>query len=202
MLRETERADAAARDERERLSQDLHDGLQGRLLGIALNLQLSGREVDDPATRLLVEQTVASLRDAVEDVRALAGGRLPATLVDEGLRPALADLVRPLATVIELEVPDTRFAPEVEAVSYFVVGEAISNAIKHGWADSVRVRLETLGDQLTIMVSDDGVGGADPRLGSGLRGLAERVSASGGVLVLHDGVPRGTVVEASLPCVS
>jgi hypothetical protein len=79
------------------------------------------------------------LRDAVEDVRALAGGRLPATLVDEGLRPALADLVRPLATVIELEVPDTRFAPEVEAVSYFVVGEAISNAIKHGWADSDRL---------------------------------------------------------------
>ena len=200
VLRETERADAAARDERERLSQDLHDGLQGRLLGIALNLQLSGREVDDPAARLLVEQTVASLRDAVEDVRALAGGRLPATLVDEGLRPALADLVRPLATVIELEVPDTRFAPEVEAVSYFVVGEAISNAIKHGWADSVRVRLETVGDQLTIMISDDGVGGADPRLGSGLRGLAERVSASGGVLVVRDGVPRGTVVEASVPC--
>jgi signal transduction histidine kinase len=73
VLRETERADAAARDERERLSQDLHDGLQGRLLGLALNLQLSGREVDDPAARLLVEQTVASLRDAVEDVRALAG---------------------------------------------------------------------------------------------------------------------------------
>lgn len=199
-LQEGRRADAAAAAERTRLSQDLHDGLQGRLLGIALNLQLSGREVDDPAARLLVEQTVASLRDAVDDVRALGGGRLPTTLVDGGLRPALADLVRPLATVVDLEVPERRFAPEVEATSYFVIGEAISNAIKHGRASRVRVRLTTTTERLMIMVSDDGVGGADPRLGSGLRGLSERVAASGGMLVVRDGVPTGTVVEAVLPC--
>lgn len=200
VLRETERADAAARVERDRLSQDLHDGLQGRLLGIALNLQLSGREVDDPSARLLVDQTVAALRDTVEDVRALAGGRLPATLVAGGLRPALTDLVRPLSTVVELRVADSRFAPEVEATGYFVVSEAVSNAIKHGRAEQVRVRVERDADQLVIMVSDDGLGGADPRLGSGLRGLAERVSASGGVLVVRDKTPTGTVVEASLPC--
>lgn len=199
-LQETRRADAAAAAERARLSQDLHDGLQGRLLGIALNLQLSGREVDDPAARLLVEQTVDSLRDAVDDVRALGGGRLPTTLVDGGLGPALADLVRPLAAVVDLEVPERRFAPHVEATSYFVVGEAISNAIKHGRAGSVRVRLTTATERLTIMVSDDGVGGADPRLGSGLRGLSERVAASGGMLVVRDGVPTGTVVEAVVPC--
>ena len=80
--RESARADDAARTERVRLSQDLHDGLQGRLLGIALNLQLSGHDVDDPAARLLVDQTVGSLRDAVDDVRSLAGGRLPSTLVE------------------------------------------------------------------------------------------------------------------------
>ena len=91
MLRETERADAAGRDEQERLGPGPARRTAERLLGIALNLQLSGRGVDDPAARLLVEQPVASLRDAVEDVRALAGRRLPATLVDEGLRPALAD---------------------------------------------------------------------------------------------------------------
>ena len=203
-LRERSRADSAARDERVRLTQDLHDGLQGRLLGIALNLQLSGREIADPTARLLVEQTVASLRDAVEDVRALAGGRLPTTLVDAGLRSALADLVRPLATVVDLRVPDVRFPPEVEATSYFVVGEAVSNAIKHGRAERIVVSVEEAEDQVTIVVSDDGVGGADPRLGSGLRGLGERVAASGGVLVVRDGDRAGgrsgTVVEASLPC--
>ena len=199
--RESARADDAARAERVRLSQDLHDGLQGRLLGIALNLQLSGHDVDDPAARLLVDQTVASLRDAVDDVRSLAGGRLPSTLVEGGLRPALSDLVRPLAAVVDLEVSGQRFAPEIEATGYFVVSEAVSNAIKHGRARRVRVRVEPTGpDRLTILVSDDGAGGADPRLGSGLRGLAERVAASGGLLVVRDGVPTGTVVEASLPC--
>ena len=199
--RESARADDAARTERVRLSQDLHDGLQGRLLGIALNLQLSGHDVDDPAARLLVDQTVASLRDAVDDVRSLAGGRLPSTLVEGGLRPALSDLVRPLATVVDLRVSDRRFAPEIEATGYFVVSEAVSNAIKHGRARRVQVRVEPTGsEQLMIMVTDDGAGGADPRLGSGLRGLAERVAASGGLLVVRDGVPTGTVVEASLPC--
>jgi signal transduction histidine kinase len=199
--RESARADHAAGAERVRLSQDLHDGLQGRLLGIALNLQLSGLEVDDPAARLLVDQTVASLRVAVDDVRSLAGGRLPSTLVEGGLRPALSDLVRPLATVVDLRVSDRRFAPEIEATGYFVVSEAVSNAIKHGRAQQVRVRVEPTGsDRLLIMVTDDGTGGADPRLGSGLRGLSERVAASGGLLVVRDGVPSGTVVEASLPC--
>ncbi len=195
------RAADAARTERIRLSQDLHDGLQGRLLGIALNLQLSGHDVDDPAARLLVEQTVESLRDAVDDVRSLAGGRLPSTLVAGGLRRALTDLVRPLAAAVDLRVPDRRFAPEIEATSYFVVSEAVSNAIKHGQARQVRVLVQEDGsDRLLIMVSDDGAGGADPRLGSGLRGLAERVAASGGLLVVRDAAPTGTVVEASLPC--
>lgn len=199
--REAQRADDAARAERLRLSQDLHDGLQGRLLGIALHLQLSGQEVDDPAARLLVDQTVTSLRDAVDDVRSLAGGRLPSTLVEGGLRQALSDLVRPLAAVVDLQVPTARFSPEIEATGYFVVSEAVTNAIKHGHAEVVRIRVETTGsDRLSIMVSDDGRGGADPRLGSGLRGLAERVAASGGLLVVRDGTPTGTVVEASLPC--
>ena len=96
---------------------------------------------------------------------------------------------------------DRRFAPEIEATGYFVVSEAVSNAIKHGRARRVQVRVEpTCSEQLMIMVTDDGDGGADPRLGSGLRGLAERVAASGGLLVVRDGVAAGTVVEASLPC--
>lgn len=200
--REAARADAAAVAERHRLSRDLHDGVQGRLLGITLNLQLSGEQLADPTARLLVAETVDALRNAVEEVRSLGDGRVPAILVDGGLGPALTHLVRPLAAVTELRLPPRRYPPELEACAYFVVGEALANAVKHATAQNIGVRVEELagGDVVRVLVVDDGVGGADPRLGSGLRGIAERVSASGGLLVVREGVPGGTVVEATLPC--
>lgn len=198
--REAARADAAAAEERRRLSRDLHDGLQGRLLGITLNLQLSGGQLEDPAARLLVTETVDALRTAIEEVRSLGDGRVPTTLADGGLALAVDALVRPLTSVDELRLPSRRFPPDLEAAAYFVVCEAVANAVKHAEADHVRVAVDDAGDALRITVSDDGVGGADPRLGSGLRSVAERVSASGGLLTVRDGAPAGTVVEATLPC--
>lgn len=200
VVRQTARADAAAQVERARLSQALHDGVQGRLLGIALNLQLSGEELEDPVARLLVEQTVGSLREAVQDVRDLSDGRLPATLIEGGLAAALGDLVRPLDAVVDVQVPPGRYPAELEATCYFVVSEAVGNALKHSRAQRIVVRVEEGAGALSLLVSDDGVGGADPRLGSGLRGLAERVATLGGALVVGPNVPSGTVVEASLPC--
>ncbi|SDG14807.1 sensor histidine kinase [Pseudonocardia oroxyli] len=194
------RAAAAAEDERRRIAQDLHDGLQGRLLGLALNLQLSGRGVDDPATRLLLEETVGTLRSAVEEVRALGGGRQPELLAREGLAVALGSLFRAARPVVSLDVTAARFPPEVETTAYYVAGEAVANALKHGSPSRVDVRVEFAAGALTVTVTDDGRGGADPRLGSGLRGLAERVAAGGGVLVVRDGVPTGTAVEAVVPC--
>ena len=199
LVHETRRADAAAEAERRRLSQDLHDGLQSRLLGLALRLQLGARALEDPTARLLAEETVTALRSMVEEVRALGGGRLPELLAREGLAPALTALLRPLDYLVELDLPPARFDAQTEATAYFVVGEAVGNALKHAQAQRIRVRLkERQPAGLRITVHDDGCGGADPRMGSGLRGLAERVAASGGVLVVRD-AERGTVVEAVLP---
>lgn len=186
--------------ERQRLTRDLHDGLQGRLLGITLNLQLSGATLDDPTARLLVEDTVDALRDAVEEVRALSDGRVPSLLSEEGLAPALTHLARPLAAVTDLRLTSRRYAPEVEATAYFVASEALANAMKHARAEHIELTVEDADGAVHVTVADDGVGGTDPLRGSGLRGIAERVSASGGLLVVRDAAPRGTVVEASLPC--
>ncbi|MDF1488314.1 sensor histidine kinase [Tessaracoccus caeni] len=186
--------------ERQRLTRDLHDGLQGRLLGITLNLQLSGATLDDPSARLLIEDTVEALRDAVDEVRSLSDGRVPSILSEGGLAPALSHLVRPLSSVTDLRLTSRRYAPEVEATAYFVASEALANAMKHARADRIGIAVEDRGATVHITVTDDGVGGADPLLGSGLRGIAERVSASGGLLVVREAAPHGTVVEATLPC--
>lgn len=197
---ETGRADAAAAAERERLSQDLHDGLQGRLLGLALRLQLGVRDVEDPGARLLTGEAVEALRSMVDDVRALAGGGPPERLTREGLAPALVDLVAPVGSLVSLDLPEARFGAQAEAAAYFVVAEAVTNALKHAGASRIDVRVAVLDDhRVGVTVTDDGRGGADPRLGAGLRGLAERVAAGGGAFVVRDDRP-GTVVEAVLPC--
>lgn len=200
------RATVAADAERARLQQDLHDGLQGRLLGLALNLQLSQSEIGDPVTRLTIEETVNGLRGAVQDVRALAGGRLPQVLVDEGLESAVRVLLQPArarigALDLAPELAASRPSVAVEACAYYVIGEAVGNAIKHAGCEriDVAVRLRDANTML-VRISDDGRGGADLRLGSGLRGLAERVEAHGGLLVVADGLAGGTTVEAVLPC--
>ena len=196
-----QRADLAAEAERRRLSQALHDGLQGRLLGLALNLQLSGRELDDPSARLLLDDTVATLRSMVEDVRALGGGRLPEILATDGLEPALRSLLAPVVSMVDLEIPDGRLPATTEATAYFVIGEAVTNALKHASAQRIVVRVtEPAGGSVRVTVQDDGTGGADPRMGSGLRGLAERVAAAGGALVVQDAPTGGTLVETVLPC--
>ncbi|GAB3991712.1 ATP-binding protein [Nocardioides marmoraquaticus] len=206
LAQQARRAEDAAAHERRRLRGDLHDGLQGRLIGLALQLQLGARTLEDPAAALLAEEAVTGLRAAVDDVRALAGGRLPDVLVDHGLPPALRALLRPVGSLVDLDLPERRFGPRAEATAYFLVGEAVTNALKHAEAGRVRVRVWLPDDaRVCVVVEDDGQGGADPRLGSGLRGLAERVAAAGGSLVVRDGPtgtdgPRGTAVEAVLPC--
>lgn len=197
---EAARADRAAAAERSRISRDLHDGVQAHLLGIALNLQLSGRGLEAPGARLLVEETVVGLRDAVSQVRALAEGGAPTVLVTDGLGAALAHLVRPLDVVTQTRLPERRHSAEVEETAFFVASEAIANAVKHAGADHIEIAVEETGSVLTVIVTDEGVGGADLRLGTGLRGITERVAAFGGLLVVREARPRGTVVEASLPC--
>lgn len=197
-----DRARAAADEERRRLTRNLHDGLQGRLLGLALKVQLSADEVDDPATRLLLDETVGALRAVVDDVRHLGGGELPSVLATEGLGAALHLLLTPMASFVDVDVPPVRLPAAVETVAYFVVGEAVANAIKHADATRVAVTVTPIdaARTVTVVVRDDGRGGADPRAGSGLRGISERVAAAGGLVVVRDGDAGGTVVEAVLPC--
>lgn len=200
LQREAARADEAASAERRRLCRDLHDGVQAHLLGIALNLQLSGQLLAGPQAHQLVEDTVTALRNAVKEVRALGEGGTPAVLVDDGLAAALSRLVGPLDGVSQIQLPQRRFPAQVEETAYFVACEAIANAVKHARAEHIRIAVRDSTNLLTVMVSDDGVGGADLLRGTGLRGITERVAASGGLLTVRDGSPRGTVVEASLPC--
>ncbi len=188
---------------RRRLTQNLHDGLQGRLLGLALKLHLSGQELADPTARLLVDETMGSLRSIVEDVRSLGGGSVPEILAAEGLGPALRLLLAPVASMVRLELPEERLAPATEATAYFVVGEAVTNALKHARAKRISVSVDRpSAGSVAITVRDDGRGGADPRAGSGLRELSERVSAGGGSFLVRDGANGGTVVETVLPCAS
>lgn len=196
-----ERAARAVDAERTRLARNLHDGLQGRLLGLALNLQLSGDALADPTARLLVNDTVDALRSLVEEVRRFGDGQLPTVLSAEGLAPALRSLLAPVASMVDLDIPETRLPPAVEATAYFVVGEAVTNALKH--ADARRIGVtgsRDAGGAVTVTVRDDGSGGADPRAGAGLRGLSERVSVVGGVFTVRGGEASGTIVEAMLPC--
>ena len=200
--RESARAVGAGAQERARIVQDMHDGVQGRLLGLALNLQSASRNVEDAHARLAMEEIVSGMGGVLEELRLLALGSVPAKLASDGLHAALSDFVAPMPIPVHLAVPPDRISPQLEAMSYFVVAEAVTNSVKHAHASYVDVRLLVADRVLSITVADDGVGSADLRAGTGLRGLAERVRAMGGHLIVSDRTPSGTLVEVSVPCES
>lgn len=200
LAEERARADRAAAQERRRLERDLHDGVQGRLLAVALELQAADASTADSDAHLVLTDAVSSLRTAIEEMRRLASGSMPEILGRDGLRAALDDLVRRMPVPVSLTVPENRLDPATETMAYLVVSEAVTNAVKHGGPCTVDVCV-TLGDgALEIRVTDSGPGGADVRAGSGLRGLTERVHAAGGTLVVSDRQPHGTLLEVLLPC--
>ncbi|NRQ32783.1 hypothetical protein HII36_13170 [Nonomuraea sp. NN258] len=194
------RAESAAAEERRRLERDLHDGVQGRLLALALELRMAWRRFPDAETRNLLTGASDNLATAIEELRALVAGNVPETLSRHGLRVALADLTGAIPLPITLNVPAERLPPRVESVAYLVVCEAVTNALKHAGASSITVDVTVTGGHARVSVTDDGSGGADPRAGTGLRGLSERVEAAGGRLLVCDRRPRGTELEVILPC--
>ncbi|MBB5867497.1 signal transduction histidine kinase [Allocatelliglobosispora scoriae] len=198
IVAERERADRAALAERVRLERDLHDGVQGRLVALALNLQLARQAVGDPATEALLRDSVGDLRVALDDLRGLAAGRAPDLLVRSGLAAAVGDLASKLPRPVQVEVADVRLAPETEAAAYFVVAEALTNAVKHARASDIRARVCAEPAVLRIEVTDDGRGSADPD-GAGLRGIAARVALAGGVFAVGDRPGGGTAVRVELP---
>jgi signal transduction histidine kinase len=193
----------AADDARRGFERTLHDGPQQRLASAALALGLAGRTLDGPApadAAGLVAEAGAELGRALAELRELARDLYPVLLTNAGLGPALGSLADrcPVPTVVSA-VPPARPSGAAERTCYFVVAEALANVAVHSFATRAEVLVRELGGQVMVEVSDDGVGGADPR-GPGLRGLADRVAAHGGLLRVESVRGTGTRVIAELPC--
>jgi signal transduction histidine kinase len=161
----------------------LERGLRAATPEVAAALALVQRELDE----------------AVVEVHELARGIHPRTLTERGLGPALAELAVTAPTRIAVGAPDERFPPMVEVAAYFVCAEALANVAKYAQAGHASVEVQRSDGQLRVVISDDGVGGADPTRGSGLRGLADRVDAVGGRLTVTSPMSGGTSVLAEIP---
>jgi signal transduction histidine kinase len=188
--------------ERRRLERNLHDGAQQRLVALSLTLRLAqGRLRKDPdGAESLLAGAQDELGRALEELRELARGIHPAVLSDRGLRAALEALAGRSPVPVELEgTPPERLPPPVEAAAYFVVAEALTNIVKYAQASQARVSISRGNGHAVVEVADDGVGGADPGRGSGLRGLADRISALDGTLVLSSPEGAGTLLRAEIP---
>lgn len=188
--------------ERRRLERNLHDGAQQRLVSLSLSLRLAQgklRTAPEEAERLLTSAS-DELVHALEELRELARGIHPAILTDRGLEPALQSLLlRAPMPVTLAEAPDERLPEGVEAAAYYVVAEALTNVAKYAHASAATVRVSRSNGRAVVEVADDGVGGADPALGTGLRGLADRVEALDGRLVVESVPGRGTTIRAEIP---
>jgi signal transduction histidine kinase len=191
----------AGDEERRRLGRDLHDGAQQELVGAVMSLKLAQRrwaQAPDEA-RELVEEALEHMELGIRDLRELAAGIHPSVLTDRGLGAALQGLAtRSPVPVQILQVPPGRLPDPVETSAYFVVAEALTNAAKHARCSNVQVGVHVENGSATVEVHDDGVGGANPWSGSGLRGLADRVSALGGRLEIESPAGDGTTVRAQI----
>ena len=187
-----------------RLERDIHDGPQQRLVRLGMDLSRVQRQLDrDPeAARATLGEASVLARETLEELRALSRGIAPPVLADRGLAAALAAIAArsPVPVELDTDLPDRRLAPVTENTAYFVVSEALANVAKHSDAAVCRVAVRCAGDQLTVVVEDDGTGGAVLAPGHGLAGLADRLRAVDGDLRVDS--PRGgpTRLTAELPC--
>jgi signal transduction histidine kinase len=188
--------------ERRRLERNLHDGAQQRLVALALQLRLAESALRDDPERAGAQLAGASaqLEEALMELRELGRGIHPAILTDRGLGPAIEALATRAPLPVELtDLPDERLPEPVEAAAYYMVAEAVTNAAKYAQASTVSVSIRRSDGRAVVQVADDGVGGADPGAGSGLRGLADRLEALDGHLRVESPPNRGTRLEAEIP---
>jgi signal transduction histidine kinase len=181
----------ASDEQRSRLERELRDGAERRLAHVAELLSDNGEALADVR---------AGLDAARAELREFARGMHPAALTERGLGGAVRELAGRSAVTVEVAVPTARFPPAVEAAAYFVCAESLTNATKHSEASRVHIGITLENGRLTVIVADDGIGGADPSRSSGLRGLADRVEALGGSLAVQSPPGGGTRVMADLPC--
>jgi signal transduction histidine kinase len=199
-----ERVVDAAEAERRRIERDLHDGAQQRLVALAMDLgRAKARFADDlDAAAGLVDQAHAQAKEALTELRNLVRGVHPPVLTERGLDAALSGLAAlcPVPVDVHVDVP-VRPKSSVEAVAYFMVAEALTNVAKHSRASHAKVVVEGHGypGTLTVMISDDGIGGADVS-SPGLSGLADRVAGVDGRLSVESPAGGPTIIAAELPC--
>jgi signal transduction histidine kinase len=193
----------AGYEERRRLERDLHDGAQQRLVSLGVQVRRLQRTLPRGAAILspALDGVVDEIGAAIGDLRQIAAGVRPARL-DDGLSAALADLARSAPIPVDVDVPSERVQASVEAAAYFVACEALTNAVRYASASRVSMRAVREDGTLLVSVTDDGVGGAVIRRGSGLAGLQDRVAAHGGTLEVVSPRGRGTRVEVAIPCES
>ncbi|MFF5444237.1 sensor histidine kinase [Streptomyces sp. NPDC012888] len=188
--------------ERRRIERDLHDGAQQELVALTMTLGLAELELrgqDSPALPLIARAR-GEAKQALEQLRSLVRGIHPQVLTDHGLAAAVSELAlrNPIPVTVDIELP--RLPAPVENMAYFAVTEALANAAKYSGADEVVVHGRLEGEQLVLVVSDDGRGGADPTAGSGLQGLADRVAILKGRLIVISPVGGPTQLRVEVPC--
>jgi signal transduction histidine kinase len=191
----------AGYEERRRLGRDLHDGAQQELVNVVIDLQLAQKRWHEHPERArgLVDDALTHAQAAIDDLRDLAAGIHPAVLADRGLAAALETLAARSPVPVELDAElEERLPMPVETTAYFVVAEALTNVGKYSGATHAEVAVRLEDGQLEVEVRDDGIGGADHSAGSGLRGLADRVSAVQGSLHVCSPPGRGTRVRAQI----
>jgi signal transduction histidine kinase len=203
-LQESAKRIVSAQDEeRRRLARDLHDGAQQRLVTLSLALRLARRAAatGGPQTEMALDQASEELVLALTELRELAKGIHPAVLRDGGLSAAIESLAErsPVPATVTA-APKVRLPAPVEATAYFIVSEALTNVAKYARASGVTISVRQNDGMLLVEVADDGIGGADPTSGSGLRGLADRATALGGRLRLDSPPGHGTRLTAEVPC--
>ncbi|MGW1198630.1 sensor histidine kinase [Streptomyces sp. NPDC002536] len=189
--------------ERRRIERDLHDGAQQQLVALTMTLGLAEMELQDgdSAAAELVRRARGEARRALDQLRDLVRGIHPQVLTDHGLAAAVDELAlhHPVPVTVDIDLPH-RLPSAVETMAYFTVTEALTNAAKYSGASRIAVVGTYANDRLTLLVTDDGHGGADPEGGTGLQGLADRVAILKGRLVLSSPVGGPTQLRVEVPC--
>src|SRR5689334_2587394 len=193
---------AAADETRRRIERDLHDGIQQRLVSLALKAQMIETITPRPAGRIQGElsRLAYGLGTALDELREISHGIHPALLSESGLGPALEALARRSAVPVELDLNlGPRLDKQVEAAAYYTASEALANTAKHAQATVIDLRVQGDDSALILSIRDDGIGGADPSRGSGIIGLKDRVEALGGTISVLSPPGHGTALHVRLP---
>jgi signal transduction histidine kinase len=186
--------------ERRRLERDLHDGTQQRLVAISIMLGAAGTDTTEEPVRAILNRAGAELAQVIEELRDLAHGIHPGVLHQVGLEKAIRTMAERYPFPIDVALPPGRFSDGAELTAYYVIAEAISNAVKHARARRITISGEASNDWLSIAVSDDGRGGARADAGTGISGIIDRVRAIDGEAGVDSAPGHGTRIWARIPC--